>query len=71
MKTRILPPLISVRELAPVLGVHPATLRRWCRADGFPAPFGNGRLRWLRRDLYEAGILPATHLVTNPKPSLN
>lgn len=72
MKSKTLKPLISARELAPLLGVHPTTLRRWCRDGSFPKPFGNGRLRWVRRDLVAAGLLTdGTHPILNSVPSQN
>jgi len=65
-------PFISVKELAPLLGVHGSTIRRWCRAGSFPKPFASGNLRWVRRDLEAAGLLTdSQHPILDSKPSQN
>ena len=51
------PTFISIGQLAKLLGKHEVTLRRWHKQGALPAPFGAGRLAWLKADLIAAKIL--------------
>jgi predicted DNA-binding transcriptional regulator AlpA len=51
-------PIVSLEELAKILGKSPATVRRWTRKQStLPVPLVTGRLQWLRADLESRGIL--------------
>jgi predicted DNA-binding transcriptional regulator AlpA len=55
------PTFISIGQLAKLLGKHEVTLRRWHKEGALPAPFGAGKLQWLRADLIASRILQEDH----------
>lgn len=55
------PTFISIAQLAKLLDRHEVTLRRWHKEGALPAPFGAGKLQWLRADLIAAGLLQEDH----------
>ena len=61
------PTFISIAQLAKILGKHEVTLRRWYREGALPAPFGAGKLQWLRADLVAARLLQQEDHAATPR----